>query len=189
MRETSTKQTRRSTRHSRLSPLRLFHWVDSFESDAARHTCKVLLGALSLGALTGLLSLLWKCRPFLIDGSIWFLRLLRSQMQLELWHLLLCIVVPCVVPFVWLLLLKRKARLIVVHSAVWHTDDQHQEEVTDFFRHRAKAGCFCIPISIKLLGDPHRGKRKTLTIDYSIGRKRKTKILKEHEDKTFDFYT
>jgi hypothetical protein len=70
---------------------------------------------------------------------------------------------------------------IVIHSAFWHTDASHRKDVADIIKSLIEVGTRRIPADIRLFGDPHHGRVKTLTVDYSIGGQKKTKTVNEHE--------
>ena len=74
-------------------------------------------------------------------------------------------------------------RRITIHAGVYASDSV-QKDVTEFLRNKVeREGARGIRVQNELLGcDPDKGKRKTLTVDYSVWgvRRKKQKMEREH---------
>jgi hypothetical protein len=140
-----------------------------------------ILGIILLGALGSILAVvLWESSIFKtwhtgnpIDVSLYWLGSAISVRRVILIGLALW-------SFMSLLYIFVSLRRITIHSASYNSPDV-ENDITEVLRGRVEGEGFRrIPVTNEFLGgDPHVGIGKTLTVDYSVWGRRRTRTIGE----------
>jgi len=175
----------------RLAPLRLMRWIDAHGSPALTKYVVGILVILTVAAFGAIA----KHIDLVIRILVYILSSLKTEILLELWLLLLCMIVPLsgVLYLVWI-----RLRRPVIHSAEYGANarpdgvqckpDDVRWKVEKEVRHGGRR----IPAENLFFGegdpeyDPCRDVRKSLTIDYCVHGDRKVKTVAEHQHVDLD---
>ena len=170
----------------RLAPLRLMRWIDAHDSPALTKYVVGILVILTVAAFGAVATHI----GLVIRILVCILSSLRTEILLELWLLLLCMMVPVsgVLYLVW-----NRLRRPVIHSAEYGANARPDglqckpDDVRWKVEKEVRRGRRRIPAENLFFGegnplyDPCQDVFKSLTIDYCLGGHRKVKTVTEHQ--------